>query len=106
MKAVSVKKLVFAALFAALICVSTISIRIPTPGTGGYIHPGDAAVILAGVFLDRQRPFWQQGSAPVWQICQADILSMCRLHFLSRGLWHGAPDWCTEGRSLREKAEK
>ena len=36
MKAVSVKKLVFAALFAALICVSTISIRIPTPGTGGY----------------------------------------------------------------------
>ena len=57
MKAVSVKKLVFAALFAALICVSTISIRIPTPGTGGYIHPGDAAVILAGVFLDPATAF-------------------------------------------------
>ena len=26
-------------------------IRIPTPGTGGYIHPGDALVILSGIIL-------------------------------------------------------
>ena len=39
------------ALFAALACVATMSIRIPTPGTGGYIHPGDAIVILAGIML-------------------------------------------------------
>lgn len=39
------------ALFAALACVATMSIRIPTPGTGGYIHPGDAIVILSGVIL-------------------------------------------------------
>ena len=39
------------ALFAALACVATMSIRIPTPGTGGYIHPGDAIVILSGVVL-------------------------------------------------------
>ena len=45
------KKLIYAALFAALACVCTMSIRIPTPGTGGYIHPGDAVVILSGVFL-------------------------------------------------------
>lgn len=45
------KKLVYAALFAALACVCTMAIRIPTPGTGGYIHLGDAIVILAGVFL-------------------------------------------------------
>ena len=45
------KKLVMAALFAALACVATMSIRIPTPGTGGYIHPGDAIVILSGVVL-------------------------------------------------------
>ena len=45
------QKLIYAALFAALACVCTMSIRIPTPGTGGYIHPGDAVVILAGVFL-------------------------------------------------------
>lgn len=45
------KKVVMAALFAALACVATMSIRIPTPGTGGYIHPGDAIVILSGVLL-------------------------------------------------------
>lgn len=39
------------ALFAALSCVATMSIHIPTPGTGGYIHPGDAIVILSGVVL-------------------------------------------------------
>ncbi len=45
------KKLVLAALFAALVCAATMVIRIPTFGTGGYIHPGDAIVILAGIFL-------------------------------------------------------
>jgi uncharacterized membrane protein len=45
------KKLVMAALFAALTYVATSIIKIPTPGTGGYIHPGDAIVILSGIFL-------------------------------------------------------
>ena len=45
------KKLVMAALFAALAYVATSIIKIPTPGTGGYIHPGDAVVILCGIFL-------------------------------------------------------
>ena len=45
----NLKKIVMTALFAALACVATMSIRIPTPGTGGYIHPGDAIVILSGV---------------------------------------------------------
>lgn len=51
----SLKKLVIAALFAALACTATMSIRIPTPGTGGYIHPGDAIVILSGIVLG---PVW------------------------------------------------
>lgn len=45
------KKVVMTALFAALTCAATLSVRIPTPGTGGYIHPGDALVILSGVIL-------------------------------------------------------
>ena len=65
----STKKLVLSALFAALACVATMSIRIPTPGTGGYIHPGDAIVILCGVFLDpvtSLRALWSPWStAPV-----------------------------------------
>lgn len=47
----NLKKLVTTALFAALTCVATMIIRIPTPGTGGYIHPGDAIVILSGIVL-------------------------------------------------------
>ena len=46
-----IKKLVLAALFAALSCVMTMVVKIPIPGTGGYIHPGDAMVILCGIFL-------------------------------------------------------
>lgn len=49
------KKIILAALFAALACVATMSIRIPTPGTSGYIHPGDAIVILSGAILG---PWW------------------------------------------------
>lgn len=58
----NLKKIVMTALFAALACVATMSIRIPTPGTGGYIHPGDAIVILSGVIL-----------GPVWGLLAAGI---------------------------------
>ena len=58
----NLKQIVMAALFAALACVATMSIRIPTPGTGGYIHPGDAIVILSGVIL-----------GPVWGLLAAGI---------------------------------
>ncbi|MCR5421485.1 MAG: ECF transporter S component [Lachnospiraceae bacterium] len=39
------------AMFAALTFVATFIIKIPTPGTSGYIHPGDALVILSGIIL-------------------------------------------------------
>ena len=77
----STKKLVLSALFAALACVATMSIRIPTPGTGGYIHPGDAIVILCGVFLDPV-------SAPAWQTCWEVISSMFPSPLPSRAWWH------------------
>lgn len=51
MKKSNIQKLTVAALFAAIICVATFVIKIPTPGTGGYIHLGDAFVILCGIFL-------------------------------------------------------
>lgn len=58
----NLKQIVMTSLFAALACVATMSIRIPTPGTGGYIHPGDAIVILSGVIL-----------GPVWGLLAAGI---------------------------------
>lgn len=48
---VKTKAIVFTALFAALTCAATMSLHIPTPGTGGYIHPGDAIVIISGILL-------------------------------------------------------
>ena len=44
------KKLILLALFAALTCAATFVIKIPTP-TFGYIHPGDAFVLLSGAIL-------------------------------------------------------
>lgn len=64
------KKLVTAAMFAALVCVATMSIRIPTPGTGGYIHPGDAVVILSGIYLS---PAWAFLAAGIGS-AMADLL--------------------------------
>ncbi|MDD6057948.1 MAG: ECF transporter S component [Clostridiales bacterium] len=50
MKDQSIKKLVTAALFAALTCIATMVIKIPTP-TFGYIHLGDCFVLLSGFVL-------------------------------------------------------
>ena len=55
MRDLNFRKMIMAALFAALACVATMVIRIPTPATGGYIHPGDAICILSGVILG---PAW------------------------------------------------
>ena len=66
----NLKKIVMGALFAALACVATMSVRIPTPGTSGYIHPGDAIVILSGVILG---PGWGLLSAGIGS-AMADFL--------------------------------
>ncbi|SFI12971.1 Uncharacterized membrane protein [Pseudobutyrivibrio sp. OR37] len=48
------RKTIIAALFAALTCIGTMIIKIPTP-TNGYIHPGDGFVLLSGLLLG---PAW------------------------------------------------
>ncbi|MDY3079036.1 MAG: ECF transporter S component [Oscillospiraceae bacterium] len=70
MKDKTLKKLVFAALFAALACVATMVIKIPTP-TGGYIHAGDAVVLLSAFILG---PWWGAAAAGLGS-CLADLLS-------------------------------
>ena len=46
----SLKKIVTAALLAAMTCIATMIIKVPTP-TMGYIHLGDGFVLLCGVIL-------------------------------------------------------
>ncbi len=49
----SIKKLVLAALFAALVFVATALLHFHIPGvtTGAYVHLGDCLVIIAGILL-------------------------------------------------------
>ena len=50
MKRISVRRMVFAALMAALICVATMVVEIPSP-TNGYVNLGDCFVLLASWLL-------------------------------------------------------
>lgn len=45
-----IRKLVFTALMAALVCVATMVIQVPSP-TGGYVNVGDCFVLLGGWLL-------------------------------------------------------
>jgi len=38
-------------IFAAIVCVLTITVSIPVPATGGYINIGDLGVMLAGLIF-------------------------------------------------------
>ena len=50
----NVKQLVFAALLAALACVATLVLTVPSP-TGGYMNLGDTVVLLSAYLLG---PWW------------------------------------------------
>lgn len=51
MRDFSVKKLTFAGLMAALICVLTMFPHIPIPAGSGYIHLGDGMILLASMVV-------------------------------------------------------
>lgn len=86
MERFSTKKLVFSALFAALACVATMSIRIPTPGTGGYIHPGDAVVILCGVFMGPGSAFLAAGTGSAMADLLGGYFIYVPITFIIKGL--------------------
>ena len=48
---INTKKLITASMFAAIVCVATMIIKVPVPATNGYIHVGDGVVILSGWML-------------------------------------------------------
>ena len=66
----TLRKLVFSALFAALICGATLALRFPTP-IGGYIHAGDAIVLLGAFVLG---PAWGAFAAGLGSFL-ADLIS-------------------------------
>lgn len=71
MKNIPIKKLVLAALFAALTFAATTVIRIPVPTGAGYINLGDCLVLLSGFILG---PYFGAFSAGIGSAL-ADVLS-------------------------------
>ncbi len=51
MKIEKLRKIVFAALLTAIVCVATFVVQIPIPATGGYVNLGDCFVIVSGLLL-------------------------------------------------------
>jgi uncharacterized membrane protein len=45
------KHLALGGLLIALVAVATMSIKIPMPATGGYIHPGDSIIYLVAILF-------------------------------------------------------
>lgn len=95
----NLKRHVISALFAALTFAATMAVRIPTPGTNGYIHPGDALVILSGVILGPSAGFLAAGIgsaladllggyfvyAPITFVIKGLVALLCGLLFQKAG---------------------
>lgn len=45
------KKIVLYALMISLVCISTMAIQIPVPGTHGYVNIGDSIIFLTSILL-------------------------------------------------------
>lgn len=53
-----IKDMVYTALLAALVCVATFIIKIPSPITGGYTHMGDGFIFIAVILLGKNNGAW------------------------------------------------
>lgn len=70
MEGKKVLRLVMAAMFASMVCVATMVIKIPTP-TNGYVNIGDCIVLLSGWLLG---PLYGVGAAAIGSML-ADLFS-------------------------------
>ena len=58
MKDKKIKEMVYTSLFAALVCVATFIIKIPTPATNGYVHLGDGFIFISVLLSGRKNGAW------------------------------------------------
>lgn len=45
------KKIVLNGLMIALVCIATMTIQIPTPGTSGYVNIGDSVIFISSILF-------------------------------------------------------
>ena len=81
------RKLVLAALFAALACGATMVIQVPSP-IGGYLNLGDCIVLLSGWLLG---PVYGAAAGIVSNLVQAAFGIVCAVLIKAiidkKGLW-------------------
>lgn len=53
-----IKEMVYTSLLAALICVATFIIKVPSPVTNGYTHLGDGFIFIAVLLLGKKNGAW------------------------------------------------
>ena len=79
------KKIVFAAMFAALACVATMLVKIPSP-LKGYINLGDCMVLAAGFLLSPLYGFLAAGLGSALADLFAGYATYAVATFLIKGL--------------------
>ena len=75
-----IRKLVLAALLAALVCVATMVVQIPSP-MQGYVNLGDCFVLLSGWLLG---PWYGFAAARCWQTFSSAMRTTLRALWSSR----------------------
>ena len=79
------KRIVATALMAALVCVATTVIKIPSP-LNGYVNPGDCMVLLAGWMLPPAYGFAAAGLGSALADLLAGYVTYAPATFLIKGL--------------------
>lgn len=80
----SVKSMVIAAFFAALICVATVIIKIPSPK--GYINLGDGIILVAASFLSPLLAFFSAAIGSALADIFSGYIVYAPVTFLIKGL--------------------
>ena len=80
------KKIILAALFAALTCAATHVLPYSNPWNGRLIHPGDAIVILSGIILGPAYGFLAAGIGSCMSDLLGGYLNYVPITFLIKGL--------------------
>lgn len=80
----SVKNIVIAAFFAALVCVATIIIKVPSPK--GYINLGDGIILVAASFLSPLLAFFSAAIGSALADIFSGYIVYAPVTFLIKGL--------------------
>ncbi len=79
------KKLVLSALFASLICIATMIIKIPTP-LGGYVNLGDGIILICAWILPPAFSFLAAGIGSALADLFSGYIIYAPITFLIKGL--------------------